>query len=127
LITNKLNLSGLDANDFRKGLPRYQEKYQVNNEQLAKAFEELAKTVPCTPSQLALAWLLAQGEHIIPIPGTKRVKYLEENAGAVDVRLTAAHFEAIEALLKKYPDTGPRYSDEHTKFLDPDLTSSREV
>jgi len=121
LMTNRLKLSELAEDDFRKGLPRYQEDYQANNEQLAAAFEELANTVPCTPAQLALAWLLAQGEHIIPIPGTKRVNYLEENARAVDIVLKPEHFEAIETLLKKYPNTGPRYSEAHTKFLDRDL------
>ncbi len=74
--------------DFRRGISRFQgENFQKNVDLVAKV-EELAKEKKCTPSQLALAWVLAQGEDIVPIPGTKRRNYLEENAGAVDVKLT---------------------------------------
>jgi aryl-alcohol dehydrogenase-like predicted oxidoreductase len=118
LITNKLDVSGLGEDDFRKGLPRYQPEYQENNQNLAAAFEALAETVPCTSAQLALAWILEKGEHIIPIPGTKRVKYLIENAGAADILLNEAHFKAIEDLLARYPYTGPRYNEAHLKFVD---------
>jgi aryl-alcohol dehydrogenase-like predicted oxidoreductase len=118
LITNKLDVSGLDENDFRKGLPRYQPEYKENNQNLAVAFEALAETVPCTSAQLALAWILGKGDHIIPIPGTKRVKYLVENAEAADIQLSEAHFKAIDDLLARYPDTGPRYSEAHLKFVD---------
>ncbi len=86
LMTNTLDLSALPATDFRKRLPRYQEQNANNNEQLAAAFAQLAKQIGCTAAQLAIAWVLAQGDHIIPIPGTKKQKYLRENAAAVDVQ-----------------------------------------
>lgn len=73
--------------------------------------QEIAESKGITPAQLALAWILAQGENIIPIPGTKRVKYLEENAKAVDVNLSTEDISNIELLLKKYPDIGYRYND----------------
>ena len=118
LVTNTLDVSELKDGDFRKGLPRYQEAYAENNKGLAGEFAQLAFHKHCTPAQLALAWVLAQGDNIIPIPGTKRRKYLEDNAGAVDVQLTQANIEAIEEILKKYPDTGDRYNEASYKFVD---------
>ncbi|HLF73552.1 MAG TPA: aldo/keto reductase, partial [Anaerolineales bacterium] len=70
-----------------------------------------------SPAQLALAWVLAQGDNIIPIPGTKRRKYLEENAGAVDVILSHEDIEKTGVLLKKYPNIGPRYSEREFKLV----------
>lgn len=116
LVTNTLDVSTLVDNDFRKTLPRYQEKYAENNRKLAEGFAFLAASKNATPAQIALAWVLNQGEHIIPIPGTKKTKYLRENAAAVDVNLTADDLQAIEKLLKKYPDTGARYSEEYEKM-----------
>jgi aryl-alcohol dehydrogenase-like predicted oxidoreductase len=118
LITNKLDLATLDENDFRKQLPRYQEDHQENNQRLAAGFEKLANDIGCSAAQLALAWLLAKGEDIIPIPGTKRVKYLEDNAGAVDVQLKPADLEAIEMLLTEYPNIGSRYSAKYQQMVD---------
>ncbi|WP_345949908.1 aldo/keto reductase [Mucilaginibacter sp. PAMB04274] len=118
LVTNTLNTNELKEGDFRKTLPRYQEQYQENNSKLTAGFAQIAAGKQCTPSQLALAWVLAQGEHIIPIPGTKRRKYLEENAGCTDVTLTDTDFKNIEELLAKYPNTGDRYSEANWKQVD---------
>jgi aryl-alcohol dehydrogenase-like predicted oxidoreductase len=118
LVTNTLDTTQLADNDFRKGLPRYQEEYQDNNRKLTASFAELAAQKQCSPSQLALAWVLAQGEHIIPIPGTKRRKYLEENAGSVDVTLSDTDFKNIDDLLARYPNTGERYSEAQKKQVD---------
>lgn len=118
LMTNTLDVSTLAANDFRKSLPRYQEAYKDNNDQLANAFAEIAAGKNSTAAQLALAWVLAQGDHIIPIPGTKRRKYLEENAAAVDIELNDADLKAIDDLLKKYPNTGARYSEAQNQLVD---------
>src|SRR5215471_7894973 len=103
-MTNTLDLSTLPDSDFRKKLPRYQKDHRENNQQLVSAFEQLATEIGCTPAQLAIAWVLAQGEHIIPIPGTKKRKYLSENAGAVDVYLTSQYLQKIDELLNKFPD-----------------------
>jgi aryl-alcohol dehydrogenase-like predicted oxidoreductase len=116
LVTNTLDVSTLGDNDFRKGLPRYQEQYAENNKKLAEGFAALAESKNVTPAQIALAWVLSQGEHIIPIPGTKKTKYLRENAGAVDVDLTTSDLATIDELLKKYPDTGARYTAEQEKM-----------
>jgi aryl-alcohol dehydrogenase-like predicted oxidoreductase len=118
LMTNTLDVTQLKENDFRKTLPRYQLEYADNNTKLAEGFARIAGGKGCTPSQLALAWVLAQGEHIIPIPGTKRQKYLLENAGAVEISLTAGDLDAIETLLAKYPNTGARYSERNNRLVD---------
>jgi len=118
LMTNTLDLSSLPDNDFRKKLPRYQEDHAENNEQLTSAFAQLAKEIDCTPAQLAIAWVLAQGDHIIPIPGTKKRKYLSENAGAVDVRLSSQHLQQIEDLLARFPNVGSRYDEASWKLVD---------
>lgn len=117
LITNKLDVSSLATNDFRANLPRYNGEYLDNNQKLAAAFAELAAGKNCSPSQLAIAWVMAQSNNIIPIPGTKRRNYLEENAGAANVSLCTKDLELIEALVNKYPNIGPRYSARENKFV----------
>src|SRR5438270_492893 len=82
-------IDDLPADDYRRNSPRFQGENFQKNLDLVRHIESLARQKQCTPSQLALAWLLARGEDIVPIPGTKRVKYLEENVGALDVQLTA--------------------------------------
>jgi aryl-alcohol dehydrogenase-like predicted oxidoreductase len=120
LMTNTLNLSELPENDFRKKLPRYQQEYQDNNQKLAAAFAELAALIGCSPAQLAIAWVLAQGENIIPIPGTKKRDKLTDNAGSVEVKLTDENRQQIEELLAKYPNTGNRYDEASAKMVDRD-------
>lgn len=122
LMTNTLNLTALPENDFRKKLPRYQTEHQQNNEGLASAFAQLAKGLGCTPAQLALAWILAQGDHIIPIPGTKKRKNLADNAGAVDIRLSPESLKQIEDVLAQFPNTGDRYDEASWKMVDKDKT-----
>jgi len=117
LVTNTLNVGTLEEDDFRKHLPRYRGDYWENNQKLASEFAALAASKKITPAQLALAWVLAQGDNIIPIPGTKRRKYLEENAGAAEVILSSEDIEEIEGLLKKYPNIGPRYSEREFQLV----------
>ncbi len=118
LMTNTLDLNQLKDNDFRKALPRYQQEHAENNTLLAEGFAGIAERKGCSPSQLALAWVLAQGENIIPIPGTKRRKYLVENAEAVDIVLSDNDISEIEKILAKYPDTGARYNESLLKQVD---------
>jgi aryl-alcohol dehydrogenase-like predicted oxidoreductase len=118
LITNTLNMDTLAPNDFRSRIPRYSGKYRENNEKLSQAFADFAAGKNITAAQLALAWVLTQSDHIIPIPGTKKRKYLEENAAAVDVELTEQDRKVIENLLAQYPDVGPRYGSVENKFVE---------
>lgn len=95
--------------DFRKHNPRFQGENFYHNIRLVDKITEMAKEKGCTPSQLALAWVLAQGKDIFPIPGTKRVKYLEENAKAADIKLTDEDLKAIEAIAPRGFAAGDRY------------------
>jgi aryl-alcohol dehydrogenase-like predicted oxidoreductase len=118
LVTNTLDVNKLADTDFRKTLPRYQKEHEENNKSLSQGFADIAETKGCTPAQLALAWVLSQGENIIPIPGTKRRAYLLDNAAAVDVELSSQDLTAIDNLLAKYPNTGDRYNESNYKFVD---------
>ena len=120
LMTNTLDLSQLADHDFRRQLPRYQQEHVDNNMNLARGFEAIAKGIGCSPAQLALAWLLSRGDNIVPIPGTKRVNYLEDNAGAVNVRIDPSIQDAIVELLRTYPDVGDRYNEKYRAMVDKD-------
>lgn len=117
LITDKLDVSSLASTDFRANLPRYQGEYLDNNQKLMVEFAGFAESKSCSPAQLAIAWVIAQSDNIIPIPGTKRRKYLEENADVADVELTGHDLNAIQAIVDKYPNVGPRYSARENKFV----------
>ncbi len=102
--------SDLAADDWRRtNYPRFGKEALEANLALADAVKSLAAEKRCTPAQLAIAWVLAQGDDIVPIPGTKRVKYLEDNLGALDVTLTPADEEHIREQLAAIPVTGDRY------------------
>ncbi len=99
----------LEANDFRRNNPRWQEENLKQNLALVDKIKEIAAAKGCTPAQLSLAWVLAQGENIIPIPGTRREKYLRENIGALDVTLTADDLTHINMALPTGAAAGTRY------------------
>jgi len=98
-----------EPDDTRRMWPRFQGENFQKNLDLVKRIEAIAAQKRCTPSQLALAWVLAQGNDIVPIPGTKRRKYLEENVAAMDVRLTADDLRRIDEVAPKGAAAGPRY------------------
>jgi aryl-alcohol dehydrogenase-like predicted oxidoreductase len=104
----------LAEDDFRRRHPRMSGENLERNSGLAARVRELAESKGCTPAQLALAWVLRQGEEIVPIPGTKRVPYLEENAGASEVDLTADDLARIEEAFPKGATSGDRYPDMST-------------
>jgi len=101
----------LPEDDHRRNSPRFQDQNFQKNLDLVERVEEIARRKRCTPAQLALAWLLAQGEDIVPIPGTKQRRYLEENVGALDVELTGADLEEIEEVAPKGAAVGERYNE----------------
>ncbi|WP_294607704.1 aldo/keto reductase [uncultured Bacteroides sp.] len=117
LVTNTIHVEALGTDDYRKHLPRYNGEHWENNQRLSAGFAEIAAGKGITPAQFALAWVLAQSENLIPIPGTKRSRYLEENAKAADVDLSAEDIADIEHLLKKYPNVGDRYNEREFKFV----------
>lgn len=104
----------LPENDFRRRNPRFQGENFQRNLDLVTRIAEIARGKAVTPTQLALAWVLAQGEDIAPIPGTKRVKYLEENAAAADVELTPGDLQRIDEAFPVGAAAGARYPDMRT-------------
>lgn len=107
----------LDPTDYRRYSPRFQGENFSKNLKLVQAIEDLARRKGCTASQLALAWVMAQGDHIFPIPGTKKLTYLEENAKAIGVLLTKEDCGEIEAIAPKGVAAGTRYPVEMMKVL----------
>ncbi len=99
----------LEPDDYRRLSPRFQGENFNRNLQLVAHIEQLAAKKKCTPAQLALAWVLARGEDFVPIPGTKRRKYLDENLGALEVRLTSEDLAAIDAIAPRGVAAGDRY------------------
>ncbi len=99
----------LPADDWRRNAPRFQGENFARNLDLVARIQQLAAAKGCTPGQLALAWVLAQGPDIVPIPGTKRIKYLDENLGALDVRLAPADLDEINAVFPAGAASGDRY------------------
>jgi aryl-alcohol dehydrogenase-like predicted oxidoreductase len=98
-----------EEGDFRRMAPRFSEENFPKNLKLVDALVSIAKKKGCTPGQLTLAWLLAQGDDIIPIPGTKKIKYLEENLGSLEVKLTSEEEKEIRSLVEGAEVHGTRY------------------
>jgi aryl-alcohol dehydrogenase-like predicted oxidoreductase len=117
-IDSSEDVSG-DA-DFRRNMPRFQAENLARNLELVEGLGEIADAKGCTRGQLALAWLLAQGGHIAPIPGTKRVKYLEENVAAADVELPGDELARLDELFDPENVVGDRYTPEVMQLLDTD-------
>jgi len=107
----------LPADDYRRSSPRFQGDNFQRNLDLVRRVEEIAKKKGCKPSQLALAWVLAQGDDIVPIPGTKRRKYLEENAAALDVQLSADDLRRLAEFFPQGAASGQRYTEQMMKAV----------
>lgn len=103
-------IEDLEADDYRRNSPRFQGENFQKNLDLVREIEAMAKAKQCTAAQLALAWVLAQGEDIVPIPGTKRPKLLEENIGALEIKLGKADLERIDQILPPGAAAGTRYA-----------------
>ena len=110
-LTGKLrDPDQLTQGDLRRNMPRFQGENFRKNLLLLDKYEQIAKDTACTPSQLALAWVLAQGEDIIPIPGTRHLQYVEENIGALDVRLSPETIAKLDSLINQNTVSGGRYA-----------------
>ena len=110
ILTSQVkHLDDLPDDDLRRRLPRFQGDNFQRNLELVQRLEAIALEKACRPAQLALAWVLAQGKDILPIPGTKRRKYLKENIGALEVELTASDLERINELAPPGVAAGMRY------------------
>jgi aryl-alcohol dehydrogenase-like predicted oxidoreductase len=111
----------LEAKDIRRTMPRFDAANHAQNLKLLPAYRELAREAACTPAQLALAWLLHKGEHVIPIPGTTRVEHLVEDLAAADVRLGSDLIRRVEALINQDTVAGNRYSEQANREVDTEV------
>ncbi|MEN3953366.1 aldo/keto reductase [Iodidimonas sp. SYSU 1G8] len=116
MLTGTLSTPEFGKGDMRARMPRFQEGNFEKNRALVTRLEEIARARNCTPAQLALAWVVAQGDDIVPIPGTKRVNILEENVGALDVSLDQATLDELDRLFPIGAAVGERYPAQMSKL-----------
>ncbi len=118
LAGNFRTLAELPADDHRRPLPRYQDANAAHNARIADVIREFARRKSCSAAQIALAWVLAQGEHVTAIPGMKTRAHLRDNSAAVDVRLTAAEEQELRARVADIPVQGDRHAPAMMKVID---------
>ena len=116
-LTGQIKKDQLADTDYRRNSPRFQGDNFTRNMELVARVEAIAKAKRCKPSQLALAWVLAQGDDIVPIPGTKRRSYLEENVGSLELELTVSELQRLDELMPQGIAAGPRYPEEMMKAV----------
>jgi aryl-alcohol dehydrogenase-like predicted oxidoreductase len=104
--------------DYRRGDPRFQGEHYDANMRAAAAVRDIAQRKSATPAQIALAWLLHKGDDIVPIPGTKRRRYLEENVAAASIELNADEMRELDAALPPGKVAGPRYNERQMQYVD---------
>jgi aryl-alcohol dehydrogenase-like predicted oxidoreductase len=118
LCGEPIDVATLDAKDIRRAMPRFAPDNYAANLKLLPAYIALAQNIGCSPSQLALAWLVHKAPHIIPIPGTTRVEHLLDDLGAVNLSLSAEAIARVEALINQHTVQGPRYNPQGTSEVD---------
>jgi aryl-alcohol dehydrogenase-like predicted oxidoreductase len=112
------SLDNLASDDFRRGLPRFKEENLSKNYELIEAVNQLASEKKCTLAQLTLSWVMASSDQIVPIPGTKHVKYVEQNAAAIDIALSEQEVTLLNTLSEENKAQGERYHDIGMTFVD---------
>jgi aryl-alcohol dehydrogenase-like predicted oxidoreductase len=112
------DVGGLDAKDIRRSMPRFEAARYAQNLALLDGYTSLAQAAGCTPAQLALAWLLSRGDHVIPIPGTTQTMHLAEDMAAGDLKLSAATLTALDALINQHTVVGGRYNAQAASEVD---------
>ncbi len=120
-LSGLLDVAAFDAKDIRRAMPRFSPENYAKNQALLPAYLAIAAEVGCTPSQLALAWLLHQGEHILPIPGTRSVAHLMDNLGAANVRLPVEVLARLDALINQQTVHGGRYTAQGNREVDTEV------
>ncbi len=113
----------MPAGDIRRAIPRFQGENFARNQALVESVRQMAARHSATPSQIALAWLLHKGNDIIPIPGTKHVKYLEDNVGAAVVRLSGADMATLDGAFAPERIAGERHGEASGRFVDTEPSS----
>ena len=120
-LCGEIDVAALDARDIRRSMPRFAPENYAANLKLLPAYKSIAQEVGCTPAQLALAWLLHQGEHIIPIPGTTCVEHLLDDLGAVNVKLSTDVMARLETLINEKTVAGSRYNEQGNREVDTEV------
>ena len=117
-LCGEIDVDTLDAKDIRRSMPRFSPEHYAANLKLLAPFQSIAREVGCSPAQLAIAWLLHQGQDILPIPGTAREDHLRDNLGASDVKLDAATLAKLDALIHQQAVSGNRYNEQSNREVD---------
>ncbi|WP_310566841.1 aldo/keto reductase, partial [Hydrogenophaga sp.] len=117
-LCGPMDVSAFDAKDIRRTMPRFAPDNHAKNQALLPAYNAIAAEVGCTPAQLAIAWLLHQGDHILPIPGTTRVEHLLDDLGAAEVQLSADVLARLNALINQHTVHGNRYNAQANSEVD---------
>jgi aryl-alcohol dehydrogenase-like predicted oxidoreductase len=120
-LCGEIDVAALDAKDIRRAMPRFAPDNYAANLKLLPAYQAIAQEAGCTPAQLALAWLLQRGEHIIPIPGTTSVAHLMDDLGAVNVTLGDDVMARLDALVNDKTVAGNRYNDQGNREVDTEV------
>lgn len=120
-LCGPLDVAAFDAKDIRRTMPRFTPENHAKNQALLPPFNAIAAEVGCTPAQLAIAWLLHQGDDILPIPGTTSVDHLMDDLGAAQVRLSADVLARLDALINQRTVAGDRYSDQANREVDTEV------
>jgi len=115
-LTGALDVRGLTENDFRRSNPRFSHENARANERIVEIVREVAGELGATPAQVALAWVASRGDDVVPIPGTKRVRYLEENVAALDLHFTPRQLERLDGLASQ--TAGARYRPEMLELVE---------
>ncbi len=121
LCGKPIDIDKLDAKDIRRGMPRFNADNFPRNLQLLPPYLALAQELGCSPSQLAIAWLLHKAPHIVVIPGTTSIAHLKDDLGAMNVQLSPAHMQRLEALIGQHNVAGSRYNDQSNSEVDTEV------
>ena len=121
LCGKPIDIDKLDAKDIRRGMPRFHADNFPRNQQLLPPYLALAQELGCSPSQLAIAWLLHKAPHIVPIPGTTSIPHLHDDLGALKVKLSPAHMQQLEAMIGQHNVVGNRYNDQANSEVDTEV------
>ena len=120
-LCGEMDVSQLDAKDIRRTMPRFSPENYAANATLLPGYFGIAQEVGCTPAQVAIAWVLHQGEHILPIPGTRTVAHLNDDLGAVDVKLSSDVLKRLDGLINQRSVTGSRYNAQANSEVDTEV------
>lgn len=120
-LCGAIDVDALAPTDFRRSMPRFSADHHAHNQALLPGYEAIAREVGCSPAQLAIGWLLHQGDHVLPIPGTRTVAHLQDNLGAADVKLNSDVLARLDAHINQHTVAGDRYGAQSNSEVDTEV------